>query len=60
MTRKILLTCLGALVALGAQAQALELGLNEAIEIALDENPTIKVAGMEIERQRLVKNDRRD
>jgi outer membrane protein TolC len=57
MRRKILAVCLGALVTLGARAQALELGLQEAIEIALDENPTIRVAGLEIERQRYVKNE---
>ncbi len=55
--RKILSMCLGVLVAFGAQAQDLELGLQEAIDIALDENPTIKVAGLEIERQKYVKNE---
>jgi outer membrane protein TolC len=49
--------CLAVLPAFGARAQAMELGLQEAIEIALDENPTIRVAGLEVERQRYVKNE---
>ena len=48
--KKFLLTlslCLGSFVAVQAQVQ---LSLNEAIEIALSDNPTVKVANMEIER----------
>lgn len=39
------------LMSLGvAQAQSLELSLDKAIEIALSDNPTVKVADMEVER----------
>lgn len=39
------------LMSLGvAQAQCLELSLDKAIEIALSDNPTVKVADMEVER----------
>lgn len=43
----------------GAQQRTVELTLDEALKIALDENPTIKVANLEIERQRHVKNETR-
>ncbi len=43
----------------GAQQRTVELTLDEALEIALDENPTIKIANLEIERQRHVKNETR-
>lgn len=38
-------------VGLVASAQQFELSLDKALEIALSDNPTIKVAGLEIERQ---------
>lgn len=41
----------------GAQTRGLELTLDRALEIALDDNPTIKVAGLEIERQRYVRRE---
>ena len=41
----------------GAQQRTVELTLDQALEIALDENPTVKVADLEIERQRHVKNE---
>jgi hypothetical protein len=50
--KKFLVTiclCLGTLVAAEAQ-QKLELTLNQALDIALSDNPTIKVANLEIER----------
>ncbi len=40
-----------------AQNKTLSLTLDKAIEIALDENPTIKVADLEIERQDYVKKE---
>ena len=57
--KKTLLLCLGLLLAAGANAQnrTVELTLDKALEIALDENPTIKVAGLEIERQRYVRQE---
>ncbi|MEG1700210.1 MAG: TolC family protein [Alistipes sp.] len=53
--KKILLTvCLVTLGALGASAQ-MQLTLNEAIMLALSENPTLKVAEMEVQRFDYVK-----
>lgn len=61
--KKYLIICLGAAAVSGVWAQTpeaprkLAIDLQTAIEIALDENPTIEVAGMEIERQKLVKKE---
>ena len=57
--KKTIMLCLGLLIAAGASAQnrTVELTLDKALEIALDENPTIKIAGLEIERQRYVKKE---
>lgn len=58
--KKILMLCLGALIAAGAYAQTpatVSLDLRKAIEIALDENPTIKIADLEIQRQTYVKKE---
>lgn len=38
------------LIGVGANAQQLQLTLEEAVEIALNDNPTIKIADMEIQR----------
>lgn len=54
------MTCIAVLFATGAYAQQngrVELSLDKAIEIALDENPTIKIADLEIERQKYVKRE---
>ena len=52
---KRIIVCLAAMVALclprEAVAQQFELTLDRALEIALSDNPTIQVAGLEIERQ---------
>lgn len=59
--KKTIMLCFGLLLAAGAGAQqrTVELTLERALEIALDENPTIKIADLEIERQRYVKNETR-
>ncbi len=60
MIRKILLTALAfmGLTTLGAQSpQVIDLTLEEAIEIALEDNPTIKVADLEIRRQDYVRKE---
>lgn len=43
--------------AFSAYGQSVELDLNKAIEIALDENPTIEIAGLEVKRQKYVRNE---
>jgi outer membrane protein TolC len=49
--KKFLMLIGVSLMSLGvAQAQSLELSLDKAIEIALSDNPTVKVADMEVER----------
>ena len=49
--KKFLMLIGVSLMSLGvAQAQCLELSLEKAIEIALSDNPTVKVADMEVER----------
>lgn len=56
--KKLLMTiclCLGVFVAAEAQ-QKLELTLDEALSIALSDNPTISVANLEIERYDYVRN----
>ncbi len=40
-----------------AQQQRVELDLKTAIEIALDKNPTIRIAGLEVKRQKYVRNE---
>ncbi len=60
MIRKILLTALAfmGLITLRAQGpQTMELTLEEAIEIALNDNPTIKVADLEVRRQDYVRKE---
>lgn len=59
--KKILMLCLGALTAAGAYSQTptVRLDLNKTIEIALDENPTVRIADLEIERQTYVKRETR-
>ena len=51
MTR--IIVCLAAMLSVGfvASAQQFELSLEKALEIALSDNPTIVVSGLEIERQ---------
>ncbi|MFI3280961.1 MAG: TolC family protein [Rikenellaceae bacterium] len=48
--RRVFISAAALLIGLGAQAQQLQLTLDKAVEIALDDNPTIQVADMEIER----------
>ena len=50
---KRIIGCLAAMLSVGfvASAQQFELSLEKALEIALSDNPTIRVAGLEIERQ---------
>jgi outer membrane protein TolC len=61
--KRIVVLCLSLLTAATVSAQTagqertVEIDLQKAIEIALDENPTIQVAGLEIERQKLVKKE---
>ena len=49
MKRVLMMICLG-LASLGVAEAQMQLTLNQAIEIALNDNPTIKVADLEIER----------
>lgn len=55
--KKILVTAALLLTVFGVQAQdeTVTLTLDDAVSIALSDNPTIKVAGMEIERQKYVR-----
>ena len=57
--RKIAIICFTAAMTVTANAQSskIDLSLDKAIEIALDENPTIKVANMEIIRQDYVRKE---
>ncbi len=57
--KKSVMMCLAAVLCWGAAAQepVVELDLATAIGIALDENPIIKVANMEIERQKYVRRE---
>lgn len=50
---KRIIVCLAAMLSVGfvASAQQFELSLEKALEIALSDNPTIVVSGLEIERQ---------
>ena len=55
---KRIILCLAAMMSLGLgglSAQQFELSLEKALEIALSDNPTIQVAGLEIERQDCVR-----
>lgn len=49
MKRFLMMLCVG-LASLGVAEAQVQLTLNEAIEIALNDNPTVKVADLEIER----------
>lgn len=51
MKKSIVTLLLVAGVVFGASAQTFELSLDKALEIALSDNPTIRVADLEIERQ---------
>lgn len=53
--KRCLIALLGVFMATSVSAQTLELTLAKSLEIALSDNPTIKVADMEIERQDWVK-----
>ena len=57
--RKTAIICFATMMTIttSAQNRKLELSLDKAIEIALDENPTIKVANMEILRQDYVRKE---
>ncbi len=57
--KKSVMTCFAALLCWGATAQeeVVKIDLPTAIQIALDENPTIKVANLEIERQTYVRRE---
>ncbi|MFI3332899.1 MAG: TolC family protein [Rikenellaceae bacterium] len=48
--RRVLISAAMLLIGVGANAQQLQLTLEEAVEIALNDNPTIKIADMEIQR----------
>ncbi len=48
--RKLFISATALLISSGAFAQQLQLTLDDAVKIALDDNPTIQVADMEIER----------
>ncbi len=48
--RKLFITAAALLSASGVYAQQLQLTIDEAVEIALNDNPTIQVADLEIER----------
>ncbi|MFR9503200.1 MAG: TolC family protein [Rikenellaceae bacterium] len=48
--KKLFITAATLLAGVGAQAQQLQLTIEEAVQIALDDNPTIQVADMEIAR----------
>lgn len=57
MKRSALILAILALFPAGLRAQTLELDLNKALEIALNDNPTILIADTEVKRQRYVKNE---
>ena len=59
MMKRSLMACLGVFLYFGASAQqqVVNIDLASAIEIALDENPTIKIADLEIERQKYVRKE---
>ncbi len=48
--RRVFITAASLLFVAGAQAQELQLTIDDVVKIALDDNPTIQVADMEIER----------
>ncbi len=48
--RRLFISAAALLLSTGAYAQELQLTLDEAVKIALDENPTIKIANLEIDR----------
>ncbi|MFI3314171.1 MAG: TolC family protein [Rikenellaceae bacterium] len=48
--RKIIISAVAFLACFSSQAQQLQLTIDDAVRIALDDNPTIQVANMEIER----------
>ena len=58
MKRLILALCFGAL-AVGSASAQLRLTLDDAIQMALSENPTIKVADLDVERYDYVKKETR-
>ncbi len=60
MNRKMMSIVFAALITVSgalAQGRTLELSLSQALEIALSDNPTIKVANLEIERYKYVKRE---
>lgn len=59
MMKRSVMACLAAFLCWGASAQqqVVNIDLQKAIEISLDENPTIKIADLEIERQKYVRRE---
>jgi len=59
MKKLLLILCAGACSIAGTHAQQLRLTLDEAVALALSENPTIRIADLEVERYDYVKKETR-
>ncbi len=55
MKKRMMTLCLALATLFGARAQTMELTLEKAVDLALSDNPTVKIADMEIERYDYVK-----